>query len=128
MGIQRALVVHGDDGLDEISLSASTDVAEIEDGVIKQYRVRPEDFNLKEEPIENLRVSSKEESRSAAMGVIRGDMNAASKIVCLNAAAALYICGKVPSIKAGILTAMDVLENGRVEKKLKQIVQFSQKA
>lgn len=128
LGVQRAMVVHGEDGLDEISLSASTDVAEIKEGVITQYRVRPEDFNLKEEPIENLRVTSKEQSRDVALRVLGGDMNAASKIVCLNAAAALYVCEKVHSIKEGILLAMDTIESGRAEKKLKQIVQFSQKA
>lgn len=128
LGVERALVVHGEDGLDEISLSAPTDVAEIKEGVITQYRVGPEDFNLKQESIENLRVNSKEESCDVALRVIRGDSNAASKIVCLNAAGALYVCDKAHSIKEGILMAMDALENGRVERKLKQIVQFSQKA
>jgi anthranilate phosphoribosyltransferase len=121
------MVVHGEDGLDEISLSAATDVAEIKDGKIRQYRVIPEDFNLKQEPIENLRVSSKEESCQIALKVIRGDVNAASKIICLNSAAALYVADRVKTVKEGILLAMDVLENGSVERKLKQIVQFSQK-
>ena len=128
LGTERALVVCGDDGLDEISLSVATHVAEIKDGKITEYQVLPEDFNLKQEPIENLRVSSKEESCQAALKVIRGDVNAASKIVCLNAAAALYVAGLVKTVKEGILTAMDALESGRVEKKLKQVVQFSQKA
>lgn len=128
LGIERALVVHGDDGLDEISVSGATNVAEIRQGSVMQYRVLPEDFNLKQEPIENLRVSSKEESLDLALKVIQGDVNAASKIVCLNAAAALYLSDKVHSIKEGILMAMDMLQDRRVEKKLKQVAQFSQKA
>ncbi len=128
LGIERAMVVHGDDGMDEISLSAATDVAEIKEGKITRYRVMPENFNLKQEPIENLRVSSKEESCDVALKVIRGDVNAASKIVCLNTAAALVVAGKARVMKEGLLMAMDVLENGSVEKKLKQIAQFSQKA
>ncbi len=127
LGVTSALIVHGEDGLDEISLSAATDVAEITGGAVKEYRVRPEDFNLKAEPIENLRVATKEEGCAIAQRVIRGDVNAASKIVCMNAAAAIYLGGKAASVKAGLLVAMDMLENGRVEKKLKQIVQFSQK-
>ena len=128
LGASRALVVHGEDGLDEISLSAATQVAEIKDGKIREYRVMPEDFNMKQESLESLRVGSKEESRDVALKVLAGDSNAASKIVCLNAAAALYVADKVRSIKEGILMSMDALENGLAEKKLKQISQFSQKA
>ncbi len=128
LGAERAMVVHGEDGLDEISLSAATGVAEIKNGKIEQYSVIPEDFNLKEEPIENLRVSSKEQSRDTALRVLQGEVNAASKIVCLNAAAALYVAGKAKTVKEGILMAMDALKNGNAEKKLKQVAKFSQKA
>ena len=127
LGVEHAMVVYGEDGLDEITLSAATDVVEIKNGKIEEYRIIPEDFNLKEEPIENLRVSSREQSLEVALKVICGEVNAAGKIVCLNAAAALCVAGKTKTMKEGILMAMDALKNGVVEKKLKQVVQFSQK-
>ncbi len=128
LGTQHAFVVYGTDGVDEISLSAETLIAEIKDGKISHSKALPEDFNLKREPLENLRVSSKEESCQTALKVIQGDVGAASKITCINAAAALYLAGKAKSLKEGLLLAMDALENGNVEKKLKQIVHFTQKA
>jgi anthranilate phosphoribosyltransferase len=128
LGAQRALVVHSEDGLDEISIGAGTRVAEIRDGKILEYRVMPEDFNMKQESLENLRVAGKDESLAAALKVLQGDSGAGAKIVTLNAAAALYVADKARSIKEGILMAMDVLGSGRAEKKLKQIVQFTQKA
>ena len=127
LGVKRAMVVHGHDGLDEISLSAPTAVAEVKDGRVSQYEVTPESFNLKREPIENLRVHSKEEALTVALQVLRADACAATKIVCLNAAAALMVAGKVPSVKQGILIAMNVLESGAAKKKLTQIAKFSQK-
>ena len=128
LGVRRALVAHGEDGLDEISISAATQVAEIKDGKVLEYRVMPEDFNMKQESLESLRVGSKEESRDTALKVLQGDSGAASKIVCLNAAAALYVADIAKSVKEGILMAMDVLESGRAAKKLKQIALFSQKS
>ena len=127
LGAKRAMVVHGEDGLDELSLSAATSVAELKDGQIREYRVRPEDFNLKEEPIENLRVYSKEENLKTALRVLESEAIAATKIVCLNAGAALMIAGKVSSVKQGILMAMDTIESGLADKKLKQIARFTQK-
>ena len=126
LGAKRAMVVHSEDGLDEISLSAGTSVAEIKEGKLSQYNVMPEDFNLKQETLESLRVHTRDEAVAAAGQVIRGDAGAGTKIVCLNAAAALYVADKAPSIKQGILMAMDALESGSVEKKLKQVAHFSQ--
>jgi anthranilate phosphoribosyltransferase len=128
LGSRRAMVVHGADGVDEISLSGPTRVAEIREGKIEEYEMTPEDFNMKREPVANLRVASKEESCAAAQRVIAGDNNAASKIVCLNAAAALYLAEKCRSVKEGMLLAMNALENGLVEKKLRQIVRTTQAA
>ena len=128
LGVKRAMVVYGHDGLDEISLSSGTTIAEIKDDQSFQYEVSPEHFNMKRESLDNFRVSSKEESLECAQQVLRGDTGASSKIVCLNSAAALYVAGQAMSVKQGILMSMDALESGRAEKKLKQIAQFSQKA
>jgi len=128
LGCVRAMVVHGMDGLDEISLSGETKVAELKDGQIMTYTVVPEDLSLKREPMENIRCLTLEDAKSAALKVLHDDNSAPTKIVCLNAAAALYVSGKAPSMKEGMLLAMDALDAGLVEKKLKAIVEFSKRA
>ncbi len=128
LGAQRAMVVHGKDGLDEISLSGETRVAELKNGELLEYTVVPEDFNMKREPLENLRCLTVEQNVETARRVLAGDNTGATKIVCLNAAAALYVAGKVGSIKEGVLAAMDVFESGRAEKTLKAVVNFTQAA
>ena len=127
LGIRRALVVHGKDGLDEISLSGPTSVAELREGRVSEYSVVPEDFGLKREPLENLRCRTPQQSLEAARSVLRGDNGAPTKIVCLNSAAALYVAGKTASIKEGVLAAMDALEAGLADKKLKAIAHFTQR-
>jgi len=126
LGTSRALVVHGKDGLDEISLSGETRIAEIKGGELLEYTVVPEDFNMKREPLENLRCLTVEQNVETAKRVLAGDSGAATKIVCLNAAAALYVAGKAGSIKEGVLAAMDVFESGRAEKTLNAVVKFTQ--
>lgn len=121
LGSERALVVHGADGMDEMSLSGETFVAELSDGAIREYEVVPEDFGLKRESIASLRCETKEESLRAARNVLQNDATAASKIVCLNAAAALYVSGVASSVKEGLLRAMDALESGRAEKKCRSL-------
>ncbi len=124
LGVERALVVHGHDGLDEISLSGKTSICEVAGKEISQYEVVPEDFNLKRESLESLRCATKDASHAMALRVLEGDQSAALKIVSLNAAAALYVCGKVKTIKEGVLRALDALENGMAKKKLATIVAF----
>jgi anthranilate phosphoribosyltransferase len=128
LGVKRAIVVHGKDGLDEISLSGETMLAELDNGRITESAVVPEDFGMKREPLENLRCHTPEENLESARRVLAGDSNAASKIVCLNAAAALYVAGKANSIKEGVLAAMNALESGAAEKTLKAVVTFSQRS
>jgi anthranilate phosphoribosyltransferase len=128
LGCSRAMVVYGMEGLDEISLNGETKVAELKDGRVRAYTVVPEDFSLKREPLENIRCVTAADAKNAALKVLHDDNSAPTKIVCLNAAAALYICGKAASMKEGMLLAMDALDGGLVEKKLKAIVDFSTKA
>ncbi len=124
LGVERALVVHGHDGLDEISLSGKTTICEVRGKEISQYDVVPEDFNLKRESLDSLRCATKDASYKASLLVLEGDQNAALKIVSLNAAAALYTCGKTKTIKEGVLMALDTLSSGSAKKKLAAIVSF----
>jgi anthranilate phosphoribosyltransferase len=127
LGTKRALVVHGKDGLDEISLSGETKIAEVDGTRVSEYTVVPEDFNMKREALESLRCQTPEQSLEAARRVLAGETGAPSKIVCLNAAAALYAAGKAPSIKQGVLAVMDALENGQVQKTCKAVADFTRK-
>ncbi len=127
LGCSRAMVVHGMEGLDEISLSGETKIAELNGGKIKTYTVVPEDFSLKQESLESIRCLTAQDAKNAALQVLHGDNSAPTKIVCLNAAAALYVAGKANSIKEGMLLAMDALDGGRVDKKLKAVAAFSKK-
>ncbi len=126
LGAKRAMVVHGKDGMDEISLSGETRIAELKNGEILEYTVVPEDFNMKRESLESLRCLTVEQNVETARRVLAGDNSAATKIVCLNAAAALYVSGNAGSIKEGVLAAMDVFESGRAEKTFNAVVKFSQ--
>ncbi len=128
LGSVRAMVVHGSDGLDEISLSGETKIAELKNGRVTHYTVAPEDFGLKREPLENIRCLTPQDAKNAALKVLHDDSSAATKIVSLNAAAALYVSGKAHSIKEGVLLAMDALDGGLVEKKLKAVADFSRMA
>ncbi len=126
LGTERAMVVHGKDGLDEISLSGETRIAELKNGEILEYTVVPEDFNMKREALENICCLTVEQNIETARRVLAGDNSAATKIVCLNAAAALYVAGKAGSVKEGVLAAMDVFESGRAQKTFNAIIKFTQ--
>ncbi len=125
IGLRRALVVWGRDNLDEISLGASTQVGELVDGQIREYDIHPEDFGLRMYASRNFKVSSAEESREIMLDVLGGRASPAADIVALNAGAALYIAGIVPSIAAGLKQAQNALRNGAAKRKLEQFVAFT---
>ncbi len=128
LGAQRALVVHGMDGLDEITTCDKTLVAELDKGKIKTYTVSPEDFNLKRASLGALRCATPEQSKEKALGILEGEAGPAKDIVCFNAGAALYVAGKVRSIQEGVRLAEELIETGEAYEKLEEIVEFTQNA
>ena len=122
LGAQHALVIYGRDGLDEISLGASTLVGELKDGAIREYEVHPEDFGLAMSSTRQLRVETPEQSRTMMLDVLHGKPGAASDIVCLNAGAALYAAGVASSIPDGLARARAALTSGAALAKLDQLV------
>jgi len=129
LGVSRALVVYGRDGLDEISPAAETAAAELNNGSVETRRLDPESFGLPRYPsLEDLRCETKEKSRALALAVLGGQAGIAQDAVCLNAAAALLLYGRVSSLKAGALLAGRALEDGRVLRHLEAIAAFTQKA
>ena len=122
LGSERALVVHGSDGLDEISISDETHAAELSDGNVKTYKIAPEDFGVRRAALSVLQCSSKDECKTLAEKALKGEPGAAGDIICLNAGAALYVAGKAASIKEGVELARKIIKGGAAYAKLKEIV------
>jgi anthranilate phosphoribosyltransferase len=118
LGSRHVLVVHADDGLDEISLGALTHVAELKDGQIDEYTVSPEDFGLARCASEKLAVSDVEQSKVLLLGALDNQPGPARDIVALNAGAALYVSGVTASLVEGVLAAQSTIASGAARAKL----------
>ncbi len=127
LGVKAALVVHGADGLDEISISDKTSVVELKDGRLKKYEISPRDYGIQKASSNTLKCKSKEEYKQMALEVLKGGKGPAHDMVSLNAAAALYIAGKTNSIAEGFKTTKKLLKQDVVRKKLDEIISFSKR-
>jgi anthranilate phosphoribosyltransferase len=128
LGTRRALVVHGHDGLDEISVCAPTRVTELKDGLIRTYDIDPERFlGRRAAPAE---VAGGDPARNSeiARGVLAGDKGACRDVVVLNAAAALVAAGKTDTIEAGMRLAAESIDSGSARRKLDELVNFTRQA
>jgi anthranilate phosphoribosyltransferase len=123
LGAERALVVHGRDGLDEISTGDATLVAELQGGRVLEYEVRPEDFGLQRCDLALLRVEGPEESRQRVLEVLDDRAGPARDIVLLNAGAALYAAGVANGIHDGVARARNALSSGGARAKLQAYVE-----
>ena len=126
LGSEHVLVVHSQDGMDEISISAKTNVAELKNGKIEQYEISPEDFGIKTQDIAQLAVNDVNESLNMMQSVLGNTDGAARDIVCLNAGAAIYAAGIADSINDGINKAIEVIASGAAKEKLEQLIKHSQ--
>ena len=126
LGSNHVLVVHSEDGMDEISISAETLIAELKNGKIKNYKISPDSFGISKYNIEELSVKNTNESLTMMKSVLDNNDNAAKAIVSINAGAAIYAAGISDSIKDGIDKALDVIESGAAKKKLEMLIQHSQ--
>ncbi|MBV5307978.1 anthranilate phosphoribosyltransferase [Chromatium okenii] len=122
LGSRHVLVVHARDGLDEISIAAPTDIAELKDGVIHRYSIQPEDFGLTRANLADIRVNDPAESLEMLRGVLAGQPGAARDIVQLNAGAAIYAAGCADSLAAGIALAETALTNGAAAQRFEQLI------
>jgi anthranilate phosphoribosyltransferase len=128
LGSRHVLVVHSEDGLDEISINASTWVSELKDGVVRTYGVAPEDFGLQRHSLEPLRVQSAAQSLAMIQRVLDNQAGPARDIVALNAGAALYTAGLADTLADGVRRALELLAEGTPRKVLEQLVSFTQQA
>lgn len=125
LGSKHVMVVHSDDGLDEISIAASTAVAELKDGEIREYQIEPEQFGCTRQSIDSLRVENAEESLVLVKQALDGSNEAAMDFVILNAGAAIYVSGKANSLENGIEMARDAIGSGLAMEKMKDFADFT---
>lgn len=126
LGSRHVLVVHSADGLDEISIAAPTYVAEVKEGVVREYLLNPEDLGLRTAPLDELKVSTSAESLAMIRRALSNQPSVASDIVALNAGAAIYVAGLAHSHAEGIEQAKTVMADGSALARLQQLAQFSQ--
>jgi anthranilate phosphoribosyltransferase len=122
LGAERAMVVWGRDGMDELSLGAGTLVGELRDGVVREYEVHPEDFGIAMAASRNLRVADAVESRAMLMHALEDEAGLPREIVALNAGAALYVAGLADSIADGIALARRTIASGAARERLHAFV------
>jgi len=126
LGSQHVLVVHAQDGLDEISIAAPTDIAELKQGVITSYSVTPEQFGLARAKLDSLAIKTPAESLEIMQAVLNNQPGPARDIVALNAGAAIYAADLADSLKAGIERAHAVLTDGSALAKFEALIAYSQ--
>ena len=120
LGAEHAVVVYGKDGMDEVSLGATTQVGELKNGEITEYEIHPEDFGMVMASNRALKVETPAQSKAMLLGVLDNVAGAARDIVILNAGVALYAANVVDSMAAGVLRARHAIESGAAKAKLEQ--------
>ncbi|MFO1431356.1 MAG: anthranilate phosphoribosyltransferase [Candidatus Competibacteraceae bacterium] len=125
LGSRHVLVVHSEDGLDEISIGAPTHVAELKDGEVRSYSLKPEDFGLERRSLETIKAGTIGQSLEMIQEVLAGRPGPASDIVALNAGAGIYTAGLAASLQEGVHKARTILAEGAAARVLEQLVSFS---
>ncbi len=125
LGSRRVMIVHGLEGLDELSISGPTAVGELKDGQVREYMVAPADVGLKTHNNAAIRVEGIEQSRDMLLAALDNKPGAARDIVALNAGASIYVAGLAPTLINGVKKALAVLDSGAARKKLDQFVAFT---
>ena len=125
LGAESAWVVHGSDGLDEITTSGPTSVTALEDGEVRTFEISPEDVGLAQVKPEALRGGDAETNAKAVLGRARGQAGPFRDVALLNAAAALVVAGKAKDLKDGVELAAHSLDSGEAEGRLDRLIVVS---
>lgn len=125
MGTKRAFVVHGSDGLDEVTVSGETRVAELKDGIIRTYNINPIDYFGKTYPLEAIRGGDPAFNARITKDVLTGKTGACRDVVIINAALAIVAGEKAADIKEGITIAADCIDSGAAIRKLQALIEHS---
>jgi len=127
LGSNRVLVVHGDDGLCELTVTAPTHVAELRDGKIREYDITPDELGFKQGNLADIGIDSPEESAKIIERIFSGaDTGTARDIALVNAAGALVVSGLVDELREGVELAAKTVDSGKAEEKLKNLITYSQ--
>jgi anthranilate phosphoribosyltransferase len=125
LGLRRALVVHGMDGLDEITITGATKIAEVREGAVRKYEVMPELFGMKRASMESIAGGDAVENAAIIRAILSGEKSPKRDVVLLNAAAALVAAGRADSILDGLPAAADSIDSGAAAQKLQRLVEFT---
>lgn len=126
LGSKHVLIVHAEDGMDEISIGADTLVAELNHGEITEYRIKPEDFALQRTDISQLTVNDATQSLDIIKGIFAGQPGPARDIVVMNAGAAIYTADLAQTLTQGIAIAQQMIDSGAAQQKLDALIKCSQ--
>jgi anthranilate phosphoribosyltransferase len=125
LGSKHVMVVHGENGLDEISISGPTYVAELKHGFVTEFKIEPKQFGLDIAPLEALKAADKETSMAMVRSVLDNNAGPAKDIVTLNAGAAIYVAGLANDLWGGVTKAREMIESGKAKTKLEELVKFT---
>jgi anthranilate phosphoribosyltransferase len=125
LGSRHVLTVHGEDGLDEITLTGKTRVAELKHGFVTEYTIDPRQFGLDTSPLDSIKAKDKEASKTLLLSVLDNQPGPARDIVMLNAGAAIYVAGLAPDLWGGVNKAREMIESGKARAKLDELVAFT---
>ena len=120
------MVVHSQDGMDEVSLAAATDVAELKNGAITEYSIQPEDYGIQRQSVETLVVADAQESLALIKQALTGQPGPAADILALNAGAAIYVAGQAPDMQQGVAQAQQIMQSGQAWQLIQDLAQYTQ--
>ena len=126
LGCHHALVVHGEDGLDEITITGKTQVCELKDGHLESYTISPEDLGLSRAELNDLRGGTVSENAALLCSILAGAPGPQRDVVLMNAAAVLLAGDRVATLEPGVAIAREVIDSGHARSKLEQLIEFSQ--
>ncbi len=130
LGAEHIMVVHSDDGLDEISIATETHVAEYRDGALSEYKLQPENYFSERQSLEGLAVENATESLALIIDALGKQTNAngakAAQLIAINAGAALYVAGCAADMHQGVEMALDAIGSGLAKAKINDLATFSQ--
>jgi anthranilate phosphoribosyltransferase len=125
LGVKNAMVVHGSDGLDEISMSAPTTLCEVKNGWLRPYEITPEQFGFARCEKSELLGGTPEENAHILRSVLSGEKGARRDAAVLNSAAAMYISGSCNSIETAVISAKEIIDSGKALNKLEEFIRCS---
>jgi len=127
LGLRRALVVHGSDGLDEVTITGPTRIAEVRDGQVHTYEIAPEEFGLTRAPMEAIGGGDARENAEIIQAILAGEKSARRDIVLMNAAAAMVAAGRTDHLRDALPLATKSIDSGAAKSKLNALAEFTRR-